>query len=152
MASNPQIQFGVTMRDYSAEPSTFTLYTAAPEDLVAGLSVAMVDLMTAIGDVTLGLVTNEKASEVKKLTNVRIGSGNREDKIEIAYQDNTTLELFQVDLPTRDNTLLPVAGTDFYPIGAAPWANLKTKFEAGAVSPNGNAVTVISFRLVGRNN
>lgn len=152
MASNPQIQFGVTMRDYSAEPSTFTLYTAAPEDLVAGLSTPMVDLMTAIGDVTLGLVTKETASEVKKLTNVRIGSGNREDKIEVSYQDNTTLELFQTDLPTRDNTLLPVAGTDFYPIGTAPWANLKTKWEAGAVSPNGNAVTVISFRLVGRNN
>lgn len=152
MASNPQIQFGVTMMDYSAEPGTFTLYTAVPEDLVGGLSVAMVDLMTAIGDVTLGLVKKETSSEVKKLTNLRIGSGNREDKIEIAYQDNTTLELFQVDLPTRDNTLLPVAGTDFYPIATAPWANLKTKFEAGAVSPNGNPVTVISFRLVGRNN
>lgn len=152
MASNPQIQFGVTMMDYSAEPGTFTLYTAAPEDLVGGLSVAMVDLMTAIGDVTLGLVKKETSSEVKKLTNVRIGSGNREDKIEVAYQDNTTLELFQVDLPTRDNALLPVAGTDFYPIASAPWSNLKTKFEAGAVSPNGNAVTVISFRLVGRNN
>lgn len=152
MASNPQIQFNVTMQDYSAEPGNFTLYTAAPEDLVAGLSVAMVALMLAINDVTLGLVAKERSSEMLKLTNVKIGAGNREDKIEIAYQDNTTLELFQVDLPTRDNTLLPVAGTDFYPIGAAPWANLKTRFEAGAVSPNGNPVTVISFRLVGRNN
>jgi len=152
MARNPQIEFNVSMQDQSAEPGSFTVYTAIPEDLVGGLSTEMVDLMTAVGDVTLGTVKRMRAAEVKKLSNVKIGAGNREDKIEISYQDNTTLEIFQVDLPTRDNTLATTPGLDTYPIASAPWANLKTKFEAAVVSPNGNAVTVLFFKLVGRNN
>lgn len=152
MPRNPQIEFNVSMQDQSAEPGTFTFLTATPEDLVGGLSTAMVDLMTAVGDVTLGTVKREGVVERKKLSNVKIGAGNREDKIEINYQDNVTLTLYQVDLPTRDNTLATTPGLDTYPIGSAPWANLKTKFEAATVSPDGNPVTVISFRLVGRNN
>lgn len=151
MPRNPQIAFNVSMQDQSAETGRFTVNTAIPEDLVAGLSTAAVDFMTAVGDVTLGLVVQEGALETKKLSNVRIGAGNREDKMMATYQDNVTLALYQVELPTRDNTLAVVPGTDYYNLAVAPWANFKTKFEAFVVSPDGNAVTLISVKLVGRN-
>lgn len=152
MPRNPQISFNVGMRDQSSEIGTFSFLTAVAEDLDAGLSTEMTDLLLAVNDVTLGLVTTEKSVQAKKLSNAKIGAGNREDKIEINYQDNVTLTPYQVELPTRDNTLATSPGLDTYPIGSAPWANFKTKFEAAVVSPDGNPVTVLSFRLVGRNN
>lgn len=150
MPRNPQFSFNVSMVDQSAEIGRFSVNTLAPEDMNA-LSAEATDFMLAVNDVTVGLVTQESALSVKKLTNTRIGSGNREDKMMATYQDNTTLAVYQIDLPTRDNTLATVAGTDYYNLTIAPWANFKTKFEAFVVSPDGNAVTLLSVKLVGRN-
>jgi len=151
MPRNPQVTYGFSMQDQSAETGRVQVYTAVPEDLVGGLSTAMSDFMLAVNDVTLGTVTKEQSGEVNKLSNVRIGAGNREDKMLVSYQDNVTLALYDFELPTRDNTLAVVAGTDYYNLAIAPWANFKTKTEAALVSPDGNAITVVSVKLVGRN-
>lgn len=151
MPRNPQVTYTFTMNDQSAELSNVSVYTAVPEDLVGGLSAAASDFMLAVNDVTLGLVTKEASGEVHKISNTRIGAGNREDKMLVNYQDNISLNLYSFELPTRDNTLAPNAGTDYYNLAAAPWANFKTKTEAFLVSPEGNAITVISVKLVGRN-
>lgn len=150
MPRNPQFSFNVSMNDQSAEIGRFSVNTAVPEDMTS-LSTEAVDFMLAVNDVTVGLVTQESALSAKKLSNTRIGAGNREDKMMCTYQDNTSLAIYQIDLPTRDNTLATVAGTDYYPLTVAPWINFKTKFEAFVVSPDGNAVTLLSVKLVGRN-
>ncbi len=93
MPRNPQITYGFSMQDQSAETGRVQVYTDVPEDLVGGLSVAMSDFMLAVNAVTLGTVTKEQSGEVNKLSNVRIGAGNREDKMAVNYQDNVTRAL-----------------------------------------------------------
>jgi hypothetical protein len=76
----------------------------------------------------------------------------RELALRVSYQDNTTLSKYTFTVPGVDWAVIGLAGTDKVDETNELWTSLVSAFEAGAVSPDGNAVSVLGGRLVGRNN
>jgi len=90
------------------------------------------------------------ASITRRLSTATAGAGNREDKLEFKYVDNTTFKPYTIEVPCRKGTLVTETGSDQIPL--ATWETLtKPAFEAIARSPDGNAVTLTNVRLIGRN-
>jgi hypothetical protein len=77
------------------------------------------------------------------------GQGNREDKLELRYTDNVTFTIYTMEVPCRQGDLTTSEGSDLLPTD--DWAATKTAFEAVVRSPDGNAVTLQSVRIIGRN-
>jgi hypothetical protein len=78
-------------------------------------------------------------------------SGHREDRWLIIYQDNVTLKLYTTEIPCRKVSLNVSNGSDERDLSVAPWSTFKSAFETVARSPEGNPITVLSIRLIGRN-
>lgn len=77
----------------------------------------------------------------------------RESALRIFYADDTTGEVYHVSLPGPDWAnvdLLP--NTDLADLTDTPMDNIVTAIEANALSPVGNAVTVLRAVAVGRHN
>jgi len=75
----------------------------------------------------------------------------RELGIMVSYVDNTTSKKYHFVIPGPATGLL-IAGTDNVDPNNADWQAFVTAFEAGVLSDAGNAVSVLSGKLVGRNN
>lgn len=75
----------------------------------------------------------------------------RELALLVTYQDDTTSKKYHIAIPGPDTSKL-VAGTDNIDPADADWQAFVTAFEAGVLSEAGNAVSVLSGKLVGRNN
>lgn len=106
--------------------------------------------LSALASVIDGTILRRSVTTTRRVSNARTGAGQREEKWLVIYQDNTTLELYQCELPTRKTSLQPPIGTDKVDLTIAPWSTFKSAFES-AVSPNGNSITVLEIRLIGRN-
>lgn len=74
----------------------------------------------------------------------------RELKWLITYSDDVTGDLQQIEVATPDLSLL-VPGSDVLDLASTEGAAFVTAFETFARSKDGNAVTVVGGRLVGRN-
>lgn len=77
----------------------------------------------------------------------------RESALRIFYADDTTGEVYHISVPGPDwdaIDLLP--NTDLADLTDEPLAALVTAIEAGALSPVGNAITVLRAVQVGRHN
>ena len=77
----------------------------------------------------------------------------RESGLRIFYADDTTGEVYHITLPGPDwdaIDLLP--NTDLADMTDAPLSTLITALEANALSPVGNAITVLRAVQVGRHN
>jgi hypothetical protein len=114
-------------------------------------------IFAAVNAVTLG---NAGQSYLSQQINKSAGSNaapdngyaQKEIRWLVRYTDNTTAEKFRFEIPTADGSLLTGnGGTDILPLGAGAGAALKSAIEAAGRSPNGNAITVSSVELVGRN-
>jgi len=153
MARNPTIDYSLTYVDQSGEKSTTGFQITAPVDLTAWPDTDYAALEAAIAGVTNGLLTARRSGETMNVSNAKVGpaGANREDKILITMQDDTTLVPYSFTLPCRDNTLNPVSGTDYYNLSVTPWSTLKSAVELVWRSPDGNAGTMESAKLVGRN-
>lgn len=150
-------QLSLTFRDRSNEKSTSAIYVPfdVPIEDVGGdgipdnaLVVAYVNAVDALTD---GVIDQYASSQVIRGLTLSQGAGQREHKFLVRYADDVTLERFTFTIPTRKVTLEPPVGTDRYDITAAPFAGFVTAFEALAVSPRGNTVTVTDIVLAGRN-
>jgi len=75
----------------------------------------------------------------------------RELGLLVTYQDDVTMEKFRITIPGPDWSVLGNSNSDYVNTSAVTWIAFVTAFESLARSPNGNAVTVLSGRLVGRN-
>lgn len=75
----------------------------------------------------------------------------RELGIMVSYSDNVTAKKYHFVIPGPAEGLL-VAGTDNVDPANADWIAFKSAFETDVLSEAGNAVTVLSGKLVGRNN
>lgn len=75
----------------------------------------------------------------------------RELALLVTYQDNVTAKKYHIAIPGPDTTKL-VAGTDNINPADSDWTAFVTAFESGVLSEAGNAVTVLSGKLVGRSN
>lgn len=143
-----------TMTDYDAETTVFrvntTTLSAANFDAQVALQVA---LGVAIAGITLG--TLQKIQYGNEISSPGVNNdpyAQRENKWLIRYRDNLTGEGFRVELGTADLTMLDPNNRGYANIGDAGAVDaFVTAFEAYALSPNGNAVTIDSIQFVGRN-
>lgn len=149
MARNPDNQITLSTKDQSGEPTGFSIHVASGaldlSSIPAGLTAIITALDTELVDWTPWKYTG---SIPRKLGNPAVGEGNREDKVELRYHDNTTLASYTIEVPCRKGGLATEVGSDLIP--EATWADTKTAFEAYAKSPDGNAVTLDAVRLIGR--
>lgn len=79
------------------------------------------------------------------------GTAVRELALLVSYQDNTTSKKYHIAIPGPDTSKL-LAGTDNIDPTDADWIAFKSQFESDVLSEAGNTVTVLSGKLVGRNN
>lgn len=148
-------QHSRTYLDYSNEKSTLMFSVPA---LTAGNFVAVnadiTDIGLAIADLTLGAFAGFRTTSAFSSSNPTAPTdpyAQRELKWLVNYRDATTGNLYSVEIPAADLTGNLLAGTDQADLASTDWAAFVTAFEAGAVSPVGNAVEVTTAYVVGRN-
>lgn len=150
MARNPDNKATFNTIDQSGERSGFSVHLASGAVDLTTIPAAWTALITALDTELVDWTpVNYIGNITRKLATVEVGEGNREDKVELKYQDNTTFGVYTVEVPCRKGALTTITGTDL--IDPATWATTKTAFEALARSPDGNAVTLLSVRIIGRN-
>ena len=146
-------------RDRSDEISTVEL-------TVADVSAGGADFDTVIADVAaLGaaILAATECIQAREMFNQAVDVKNpatptdvlaqRESALRIFYSDDTTGEVYHISIPGPDwdaIDLLP--NTDLADLTDAPMSGLVTALEANALSPVGNAITVLRAVQVGRHN
>jgi hypothetical protein len=161
--------FNLTIADYSAETSGFSVFTEPVEvdganwpSIWVGPSGAMPQIIASTGGIIRGVIRQESFTQKMKLSNARATDplAQREDKLLVTYQDNTTLRLFQWEVPTVKIALLD---TDLTGVVRFPGETDEVYLDKGgmtawvadmntfAKSPAGNAITILRAVLVGRN-
>lgn len=143
-------QVVIPVIDYGNEKSSVTLNVAD-----AILDATITTLYGAVDGLTIG--TLEK-SMLKTSADKDAGSttppvnqyAQREIKWLVKYSDDVTGKRYSLEIPCADLSLL-VAGTETMNVAAGAGAAFVTAFEANVLSPDGNAVSFISAKMVGRN-
>lgn len=145
MAINPSYTMSWTILDRSSEIARAQVNAPASpiEGDVTAFEASFLDYLGT------GTTVARNSTQSTKLANASIGTGNREDRWLVRYQDNTTLAVYNMQVPCRDNDLPTVAGTDLLDPAHAGYPAMKTAFEALALSPDGNAVTLLDVILIG---
>lgn len=150
MPTNPGFLLNYTYKDRSGETARFGINVGAPIDMTT-LPASVTAFNTALATVIDGLQTQITNTVPLKIANgTHSGAGQREEKWLLTYQDDTTLVLYQTELPCRKNSVQPPVNTDEVDITVAPWPAFATAFNALAKSPDGNNVTLIGVTLIGR--
>lgn len=75
----------------------------------------------------------------------------REIGLMVTYTDTVTGKLYRLTIPGPDWANIGLSGSDAVDPADAEWTAFVAKFEAEAVSPDGNPVTISAGHLVGRN-
>lgn len=148
-----------TFIDSSGETSTMTMNL--PAIAVDGSNWAAVqldinDLYAALDAVTLGAIKEYKfTASHTRLGNAIPTTGEREEKVLVRYQDDVSLKVYSVTIPCRDRDKFPwQPGTDLADINDSTipeFTALIAALNTNMLSPEGNAITVISMEKVGRN-
>lgn len=146
MARNPNFTLSHTILDYSAEAGSSSINVADAIDVTSAPVVTF--RSDFLGFLSSGVVVSASATTSERLANSAIGAGNREDRYLVRYQDNVTLKIYNFQVPSRDNTLTQVAGTDRLDASQPGYADAKTALEAVAVSPDGNPITLIDVLVI----
>lgn len=113
------------------------------------------DLRLALAAITLcnfvrHTVTTEVYSELGELP--ASPWAQRELKLLVQYVDNVTSKRYTVTIPGPDLDLLAQPGTDVVDhVSNVVAAAFVTAFETNARSQDGNAISVIGMRIIGRN-
>ncbi len=156
MAINPQHYGTLTFKDFSGEKSTCSFNF----DAVTVLNIVqhLVDfgaLRASIEAISAGtLVQDSWVGDRTKYAGANPTDENaqRELKFLVMYEDDSTLDVGRMEIPCPDlsiaDILLP--GTDMVDLAQALVATFVTAFELFARSQNGNTVTVLGIRVVGR--
>jgi len=154
MAINPSYKVTVSKRDLSGEIGKYSFGVLSDDSLTADITdlPAVVALRAAINDIADGVDVSVTYNEARNLSNVKIGTGQREDKYLVIYEDVTTLQPYDMEIPCRNNSFDTMPGTDLFDLTVTEFADFVTAFEAIARSPDGNAVNVLAIRLIGQRN
>lgn len=148
-----------TYRDRSDEVSTVELTVAdviptgsnwdAVLAEVAGLGAAIL----AVTDCVQAREFFNQAVDVKDPTTPADVMANRESALRIFYADDVTGEVYHISIPGPDwDTVDLLPNTDLADMTDEPLATLVSQIESDALSPAGNAVTVLRAVQVGRYN
>jgi hypothetical protein len=136
--------------DYSNERSS--VETFVPDAI---LEADALDLNAAIAGMSLG--TNKEAAIMVKNV-ILAGSSTppsnkfaqRELKFWCKYTDTVNGKVYSFSIPCADAALV-VGNTDMVDLSTGAGLDLKTEFDANCLSELGNAVSLNSVELVGRN-
>lgn len=115
------------------------------------------DFKTATDAIILGVLAKETVTIYDTILSGAVPASpfaQRELKMLVTYQGDTTLKKFRVEVPTPDLAALTLAADDSVVLAdAGVMAAWVTAFEAIARNPEDDAetVTVIGARIVGRN-
>lgn len=157
MARNPDETVSLTMVDRSGEGARIQIAPSAAlkQDITSvtlpAESVAA-EFINAINSVADGLIVRRSLTTSVKLTNAAAAAeGQREERWLVVYEDNVTKALYSFEIPCRKSTVKPPQGRDDVDLTVDPWIQFKTKVQAAVVSPDGNAITILAVRLIGRN-
>ena len=146
-------------RDKSDEISTVEL-------TVADVSAGGADFDTVIADVAaLGaaILNCTECIQAREMFNQAVDVKNpatptdvlaqRESALRVFYADDTTGEVYHISIPGPDwDGIVLLANTDLADLTDSPVSALVTALEANALSPVGNAITVLRAVQVGRHN
>lgn len=149
----------VSFTDMSAETGTFSFYLpaiAGDGSNYAAILAARDAFLTVLDASFDGQIKEHKLYvDLTRVSNVKPSDGDREEKIEIRYQDDTTIKIHNMTIPCRDKANWDwEANSDFADLsGGVVTAqdNFVAAFNTNVKSPEGNAVTIISIEKVGRN-
>jgi hypothetical protein len=146
-------------RDLSDEISTVELTIA---DVSAG-GADFDDVMADVAALGAALLVVTECTQAREMFNQAVDTkdpatpigefAQRESALRIFYADDTTGEVYHISVPgpAWDGVeLLP--NTDLADLTDEPLAALVTAMEASALSPVGNAITVLRAVQVGRHN
>jgi len=151
MAVSQQV---ISFIDYSNEKSRskFNVILLTAANYVAW-SAALTALYTAIQGITIGTLNSDR----RIATQIDFSpvppadvQAQREKKWLVRYSDNVTGNIYRNEIPTADLTLLSNNSDVISAFPAGVLGDFKTAFEAAVVSPDGNAVTLISLEYVGK--
>lgn len=148
----------LTYKDRARQKSTMRLQTRAmDENNINDIQTEFSALRTALDAFTLGNLNQyEIVADRVKVSDGAAASdvARRELKLLITYEDTVTHQLYQTELPAPDLTnggLWSDSDPEQPEYTDPAWTALVTAFEAVVVSPDSNAVTVRSGKIVGRN-
>ena len=148
-----------SFRDLSDEISTVQITVADVSAGGADFDTVMADV-AALGAALIGITDCVQAREMfNQAVDVKDPStpidehAQRESALRIFYADDVTGEVYHISIPgpSWDGIdLLP--NTDLADLTDAPVSDMVTALEANALSPVGNAITVLRAVQVGRHN
>jgi hypothetical protein len=157
MPINPQHSGSFTFLDASTEKSSMTFnYGEITAISIPGFLTEYGTFRDSVVAVSIGqLVADQWSGDKTKYSNVvpTDKSAQRERKWLMTYEDDVTLALYRMEIPCADYELTDVfAGdTDEVVLTQTEIAAMIAAFETLCRSPEGNAVTVVGMRGVGRN-
>lgn len=145
----------ITYKDYGqpGEKSTVTFTGVDLTDTNIVAQTAAADaLRQAAEDMMLGGIQSRQFVAWVNETKIEPGDpfAQREIKWLVTYTDNVTDEVFSIELPCADLTLLDPDNSDKALMSSVPVQAFKSAFEAFQRSPRGNAVTLKEVLFVGR--
>lgn len=148
-------KYSVSLRDRGREISTvsFNLGTFATE---ADRNTATDAIRTAVDGLSMGVLARATYSEPVKFSNAAptAADAQRERKLLVTYSDDVTLDLYNVEIPILDTSVLTYVSANSDEVtladGGAVQA-LVNAIEDNVVSKAGNAVSVFRAVHVGRN-
>jgi hypothetical protein len=133
----------LTVADVSAGGADFDAIMAE----VAGLGAAIL----AVTDCVQAREVFNQAVDVKDPATPTDVMANRESALRIFYADDVTGEIYHISIPGPDwDTVDLLPNTDLADMTDEPLATLVSQIESDALSPVGNAVTVLRAVQVGR--
>jgi hypothetical protein len=149
-------QFSMTFLDRSRENSNVSLNI--PSVTVSNINTILTNgVPVALSDAISEMSLCTKIVEAVTLPALRYDAitpaspyAQREIGVRVSYQDTVTLSKYGVTIPGADLATLGQPDTDLIAMDNAVFSAFVTAFEAAVVSPAGNAVTVLSGRIVGR--
>ena len=144
----------LTYLDFSNEPSRAGYYV---QDLDAGNYAAVTAEIQAI-QIAIDALSEGAPSQFSwtaenvlyPYTLPTLPQAQREIKALVTYADDVSGNRYQMTIPVFNYDGVQPE-TDVIDLTAGGWGAFVIQFEAGARSPNGNAVTVLGATLVGRN-
>jgi hypothetical protein len=135
----------LTVADVSAGGADFDAIMAE----VAGLGAAIL----AVTDCVQAREVFNQAVDVKDPATPTDVMANRESALRIFYSDDVTGDVYHISIPGPDwDTVDLLPNTDLADMTDEPLATLVSQIESDALSPVGNAVTVLRAVEVGRHN
>jgi hypothetical protein len=142
------------IRDFSDEYSGFTLNIPdVDETSWVATNTSVLALQTAVDAICIGnIATRNLQAYSENVDDTRPTSpyAQRETGLRFFYSDNVNGNKYHATLPCPDLSIVAEAGTDQVDLEEVLVAAVVTAFEALAVSPDGNAITINKAVIVGR--